>query len=172
MTASQDSFNASSKPQRDAPEVLIFPPAILFVTLALGVALRWLVPLGLLVQVPLIPRLIAGAALFAAGVALAASGRRRLMRSGTNVNPMLPTTAIVTDGVYGWTRNPLYVGGNLALVGIALAAGSEWVLLLIIPAAALLHFGVVLPEERYLEAKFGDTYRRYKARAPRYFGPF
>jgi protein-S-isoprenylcysteine O-methyltransferase Ste14 len=52
--------------------------------------------------------------------------------------------------------------------GIAIALASDWTLVLLVPAAFVLHFGVVLREERYLARKFGDDYRRYLAQVPRY----
>jgi protein-S-isoprenylcysteine O-methyltransferase Ste14 len=58
------------------------------------------------------------------------------------------------------------------IVGIAIVFASEWMLLILIPAAAVLHFGVVLREERYLELRFGDEYRRYRQAVPRYGWPF
>jgi protein-S-isoprenylcysteine O-methyltransferase Ste14 len=79
-----------------------------------------------------------------------------------------PTTALVTDGIFGRTRNPLYVGILFALCGIALIFDLDWVLLLILPSCLLLHFAVVRREERYLEREFGEVYRRYKERVPRY----
>jgi protein-S-isoprenylcysteine O-methyltransferase Ste14 len=57
----------------------------------------------------------------------------------------------------------------VALCGIALIFDLDWVLLLIVPSSVFLHFAVVRREERYLEQKFGDAYRRYKTRVPRYF---
>ena len=81
---------------------------------------------------------------------------------------MRPTTALVTDGVFGHTRNPLYVGISVALCGVALIFDLDWVVLLILPSCLLLHFAVVRREEIYLEQKFGDAYRHYKARVPRY----
>lgn len=75
---------------------------------------------------------------------------------------------LVTEGVFGQTRHPLYVGVSAALCGIALIFGLDWLLLLIVPSCVILHFAVVRPEELYLERKFGDAYQRYKARVPRY----
>lgn len=92
-----------------------------------------------------------------------------LRRRDLYVNPSQPTTRLVTDGVFGHTRNPLYVGVSVALCGLALIFDLDWILLLIVPSFVLLHFAVVRREERYLEQKFGDAYRHYKARVPRYF---
>ena len=95
------------------------------------------------------------------------AGQRALLRHGTNINPLRPTTALVTDGIFRRTRNPLYVGVSVALCGVAVIFSLDWMLILILPACAIL--AVVLREERYLEQKFGDAYRRYKERVPRYF---
>ena len=65
-------------------------------------------------------------------------------------------------------RNPLYVGGGLAFTGLAIGLALDGVLLLLLPRFALLLYGVVPPEEQYLEHKFGERYRRYRASVPRY----
>jgi protein-S-isoprenylcysteine O-methyltransferase Ste14 len=62
----------------------------------------------------------------------------------------------------------MYVGLILLLAGIAAVLASDWLVILLVPTVLVLHFGVVLREERYLEAKFGEDYRRYKASVPRY----
>ncbi len=62
----------------------------------------------------------------------------------------------------------MYVGGSIAALGLALVLDSDWMILLLVPALLVLHFGVVLREERYLESKFGETYRSYKTAVPRY----
>ena len=103
-----------------------------------------------------------------AGLQTTSAGRRALLRRGTNVNPSQPTTALVTDGVFGRTRNPLYVGVSVALCGIALIFALDWILLLIIPSCVILDFAVVRREELYLEWKFGEAYLRYKECVPRY----
>jgi len=65
-------------------------------------------------------------------------------------------------------RNPAYQGGTLALLGLALLLKADWIVVLMVPALLLLHYGVVLREEQYLELKFGQINRDYKARVPRY----
>jgi protein-S-isoprenylcysteine O-methyltransferase Ste14 len=152
----------------DRSQFVIFPPVIPYSTLAIACTLQWLEPLGLLVQLGQAMRIVAGVAIFAAGMAIMAAGHRAMSRHGTAVNPLRPTTALVTDGVFRYTRNPLYVGVSIALCGIALIAALDWVLVLIAPACVLLHYAVVRREERYLEHKFGEAYRRYRERVPRY----
>ena len=153
----------------DRPDVIVFPPVIPLATLVLACVLQWLAPLGWIADLDTPVRVGMGLVIALAGLVTTSAGRRALVKSGTNVNPSQPTTTLVTDGVYGHTRNPLYVGVSVALCGIALIFDLDWMLLLIIPSCIFLHFAVVKREERYLEQKFGDVYRRYKSRVPRYF---
>jgi protein-S-isoprenylcysteine O-methyltransferase Ste14 len=153
----------------DRPDVIVFPPVIPLATLALAGVLQWLAPLGLIASFDAPIRIGIGLIVAGGGLLTTSAGRRALIRSGTNVNPSQPTTTLVTDGVFGHTRNPLYVGVSVALCGLALIFDLDWMLLLIVPSCVLLHFAVVRREEHYLEQKFGDAYRRYKERVPRYF---
>jgi len=149
----------------DSPHVIILPPLLYVLALAAGLLLNWLVPLPLL---PSSSRYWIGGLLAALGVTLAAWGRSVMERAGTNVNPMLPTTALVTTGPFRRSRNPLYVALTLMYVGLALLTNSLWVIVLLVPVLLILHYGVVRREERYLEAKFGEAYRDYRARVGRY----
>jgi protein-S-isoprenylcysteine O-methyltransferase Ste14 len=152
----------------DCPKVIVFPPLIPLLTLALACALQWLEPLGLIAEFGRPWRFGLGVIVVIAGLLTTSAGRRALLRHGTNVNPSQPTTALVTEGVFGRTRNPLYVGVSVALCGIALIFALDWIWLLIVPSCVILHFAVVRREESYLEGKFGEAYRRYKERVPRY----
>jgi protein-S-isoprenylcysteine O-methyltransferase Ste14 len=153
---------------QDRPNLVIFPPLILVVVLVLAIALQWLAPLGALGAYGQTWRLIVGGGLLLIGLVLTQAGARTLLSQGTNVNPHKPAVALATDGIYRWTRNPMYVGGLPRMIGIAVVFALDWLLLLMVPAAFVLHFGIVRREERYLAGKFGDEYRRYCARVPRY----
>ncbi|MEO8318675.1 MAG: isoprenylcysteine carboxylmethyltransferase family protein [Bradyrhizobium sp.] len=153
----------------DRPAVVVFPPVIPLTTLAIACVLQWLVPLGWFAGLEPSVRIGIGAVIALSGLLTTSAGRRALIKSGTNVSPSQPTTQLVTDGVFAHTRNPLYVGVSVALCGVALIFDLDWVVLLILPSCVLLHFAVVRREEIYLEQKFGDAYRHYKARVPRYF---
>ncbi len=74
----------------------------------------------------------------------------------------------MTTGIHGWTRNPIYRGLFLFYGGIALVARSPWMLIFLLPVAVTMRYGVVAREEAYLERRFGDTYRNYKARVRRW----
>jgi protein-S-isoprenylcysteine O-methyltransferase Ste14 len=153
----------------DRAKFIIFPPVIPYSTLAIACILQWLEPLGLVARIERDLRIWLGLLVVVVGLATMSAGRRAMLRHGTNINPLRPTTALVTDGVFRRTRNPLYVGVSVALCGVALIFALDWMLILILPACVILHFAVVRCEELYLEQKFGDAYRRYKERVPRYF---
>ena len=91
-----------------------------------------------------------------------------MQATSTNVNPSLPTTAIVTSGPFRFSRNPLYVGLTLLYFGLTLAFNTWWSVVLLVPILIIMHRGVVLREECYLEQKFGETYRQYRSKVRRY----
>ena len=109
-----------------------------------------------------------GAVLVVSGFVMIGLGTRRFVAAGTNIPPNLPTTALVVDGVYGRTRNPLYLGSTLVYLGLSVAAGSLWAIMLVVPLLWVINVGVIAREESYLERKFGDAYRAYKARVRRW----
>jgi protein-S-isoprenylcysteine O-methyltransferase Ste14 len=157
---------------KDAAAVIAPPPLIALAALLVGLALDWLIPayvLTLLLSVEL--RIILGVLLVAAGAALGITARGAFVRVGTSVNPYQPSTLLVTTGIYGYLRNPMYVGLAFIVAGLGIALASDWTLVMLVVAALTVHFGVVKREERYLGAKFGELYRRYMAAVPRYGWP-
>ena len=91
-----------------------------------------------------------------------------MTRAGSNVPTRLPTTTIVETGPYRFTRNPIYLGMFLGLIGLAIAFDNFWLLMMLALFALVIRYGVVAREEAYLERKFGDVYRRYRARVRRW----
>jgi protein-S-isoprenylcysteine O-methyltransferase Ste14 len=85
------------------------------------------------------------------------------------VPPTKPSTALVTDGIYRRTRNPMYLGLSLILFGIAFAADSLWFLIVLTIAIFAVTKLAIEPEERYLADLFGTPYRDYKSRVRRWF---
>jgi protein-S-isoprenylcysteine O-methyltransferase Ste14 len=134
--------------------------------LAAATVLEAVVPLSVVAYPS--ARYVAGAIFIVAGFAgiFAAAGRFRA--AGTNIPPDLPTTALVTEGIYARTRNPFYLGSTLVYLGLAVAAGSLWAIVLMVPMLWVINVGVVAREERYLERKFGEAYRTYKGRVRRW----
>ncbi len=151
----------------DVAGVIALPPLIFLGFLAAATVLEAVVPLQVLAARAL-ARYLAGAALAACGFVMIGIGTRRFLAAGTNIPPTLPTTALVVEGIYGRTRNPLYLGTTLVYLGLSVAAGSLWAIVLAVPLLWVINVGVVAREERYLERKFGDAYRAYKARVRRW----
>lgn len=149
----------------DTPRVLIFPPLLFGGTLLAGLILHWLHPIYL---IPAIAARIGGTAVFILSAMFAQRAQGALERAATNVRPDRPTTTVVTEGPYRITRNPMYVATLGMYVGVAVFANAAAPLLLLIPMFAVLHWGIVRREERYLESKFGDEYRAYRARVRRW----
>jgi len=152
---------------RDTPGVIAPPPLLFLGMLGLALAIERLVrrlPTG----VPRPARLGVAVVLLVAAVALLAGALRRFRVARTNPEPWKPATTVVADGVYRHTRNPMYLGMTLIYVALALATDSGVALLLVPALLALVHYGVIAREERYMEARFGDDYRRYRASVRRW----
>ena len=158
---------------RNTAGVIAPPPLLALGAVLVGIALDWLLPAYVLTALLThTGRIVIGLFLIATGLAIGIAGRGLFVRVGTDVNPYRPSRVLVTTGIFAYVRNPMYVGLALLVAGIAVALASDWTLVMLVIAALLVHFGVVRREERYLEAKFGDAYRRYKAAVPRYGLPF
>jgi len=153
----------------DNPGMVVRPPILYLGTLIVGLIVNAIWP-GTLFggAVNTVVRVMVGLLMLAAGVALVSSAIRRLARADTGVRAHQTTTTIVSDSVYAYSRNPIYVGLTLIYFGIAVTADNLWLAILLIPALALLRYGVIAREERYLERKFGEQYLAYKARVRRW----
>jgi protein-S-isoprenylcysteine O-methyltransferase Ste14 len=152
----------------DYADVAIKPPFLFLGALALGCLLSLLLPVGSRLGSANGLALSVGLTFVAIGFALAALSVRRFRLAGTSVVPGQPSTALVVEGPYHVTRNPIYIGFVLVYFGLAVMLTSVWVLLLLIPVLIVLQRSVVKPEEDYLERQFGEDYRKYKARVPRW----
>jgi protein-S-isoprenylcysteine O-methyltransferase Ste14 len=150
---------------RDTPDVIARPPLLYIGALALGLAIDWASPAPFLPQTL---QYIAGAALIVLAGALAGWAFARFIRAGTNIPTNRPTTALVTAGPYRFSRNPIYAALTLLYLGIALAVDSVWIAALIVPVLITIRYGVIAREEIFLERKFSDAYREYKARVRRW----
>lgn len=149
----------------DHPGVLIFPPLLFVICLACGATAYLVYPFRLGFGSWLRG---SGGLVVLAAIAFALWGQRSMRAAGTNINPNLPATAVVSDGPFAFTRNPLYVSLLAMFAGIGVLTASLAFLAVLVPFALVLHFGVVLREERYLETKFGDAYLGYKSRVRRW----
>ena len=149
----------------DRAGVIFPPPLIMLLALIAAIALQRFWPLSVASRAVAVTL---GVAFCLFGIGIAAWGRITLVRGGTDVSPYRPTTSIITGGPYRFTRNPLYVGIQSLFIGLSLLVGTWWGLVLLVPAFLILHFGVVLREEAYLEHKFGQPYLAYKSSVRRW----
>jgi len=151
----------------DVAGVIALPPFIFLGFLVAATALEAIAPLPFW-GAHALGRYVTGAVVGLGGFIIIGLGTGRLVAAGTNIPPNLPATALVVDGIYERTRNPLYLGSTLVYLGLSIAAGSLWAMVLAVPLLWVINVGVIAREERYLERKFGDTYRAYKSRVRRW----
>jgi protein-S-isoprenylcysteine O-methyltransferase Ste14 len=150
----------------DTAQVIIPPPLAWGLAIVAGLALKWLVPLPFLPAD--LPTGWLGAIVFVLALALGVWAIVTMTRAGSNVPTNLPTTTIVESGPYRFTRNPIYLGMFLVLTGLAIAFDNLWLLIMLLPFALVIRYGVVAREEAYLERKFGDVYLDYRSRVRRW----
>lgn len=152
---------------RDGAAVRIPPPFVFLAAIFAGIALpRLLLPLPL--GLPELVRTLAakGAALFGAGFMVSAMAL--FHRTGQNPEPWKSTPELIFKGPYRLTRNPMYLGMTLLQGAAGLWLSNGWILILIPVALAGVYWTAVRHEEAYLESKFGDAYRDYKASVRRW----
>jgi protein-S-isoprenylcysteine O-methyltransferase Ste14 len=151
------------------PNVVIKPPTLYFAAFVLGLIVELLDPLPLLPPGSLVQiRIPFGACLSIVGVVLMALAIRQFARAGTNVPTNQPVEAFVTNGLYAYSRNPIYVGLALIYFGIAIVANSFWLVILWVPVAIIMRHGVVAREEAHLRAKFHEDYEHYSSEVRRW----
>ena len=149
----------------DNANVVVLPPVIFVVALLLGLPIDFVVPTQVL---PRTPALWLGAVLILISIPIVVSAMRELDKAKTAIDVRKPTTALVRTGAFQFSRNPVYLAMVMLYLGIASLINSLWICLLVVPAVTILHLGVIRREEGYLEQKFGEDYRRYKAQIHRW----
>lgn len=148
--------------------VPVRPPNLFLGSLALGAILELIYPIG--------PGLAGGSAravwiglgIAVVGIALGWKAIVQFTEAGTTVPLDEPTDALVTNGLYAWSRNPIYVALTTAYSGLAIALTSGWALILLPFTLFFLQKTVIEREEELLAREFGDTYLEYKKKVPRW----
>ncbi len=149
----------------DKANVVVLPPVIFVVSLLLGLLIDFMVPVRVLSRTP---ALWLGALLILISIPIFVSAMRELVKAKTAFDVRKPTTAIVRTGAFRFSRNPIYLAMIMLYLGIASLINSLWIYALLVPAAIVLQIGVIWREENYLEQKFGEDYRHYKAQVRRW----
>ena len=153
-------------PHEDKPGIVIPPPLLFVLPLAVAFVADKLAPTGF-VHRP--ARWIVGSFFVLAGLALNIAGFLTQRRAGTDPIPFNPTTRIVSHGIYRFSRNPMYAGFGLWTLGVAFLVNSVWMLLAVPIGIVVTDRFVITKEEQYLKRKFGEEYLRYKRRVRRWF---
>jgi len=153
------------KSDADSAQVKFPPPLIALLSILFGALFNWFWPAPMVSESWRWPL---GALLILAGVGILVSCSRLFKKAQTNIRPTKTTSNIVTTGIYGLSRNPIYLAFVIVGVGIAIAVNSLWIALMQIPVVLLIRKFVIAKEEHYLESKFGDEYRNYKLKVRRW----
>jgi protein-S-isoprenylcysteine O-methyltransferase Ste14 len=111
---------------------------------------------------------VVGGVMIVAAIGIGALALERFLRTGQNPEPWTPTPALVANGIYRFTRNPMYLAMSLAQFGFGLAGGILWFSLLTPLSMAIVARIAICPEEAYLAEKFGDDYDDYRRRVRRW----
>lgn len=158
-------MDSTSKISKDHSGVVVPPPLIYIGFFLVGIAFQRYLPIA---RIPVGIGRVLGAVLAFSCLMLATWSIRRFWASGTSIVPIRPTTALVIEGPYRLTRNPMYLGLLLLYMGVACWFGLLWPLLLAPVLVWAMGAAVIGREERYLARKFGDEYRRYQAQVRRW----
>ena len=143
----------------------LLPPVFLFVGIILMLGLDFLLPIARLLS---FPWTLIGIFVMAVGIALTLAGARTIKRHGTTIKPFEVSSSLVRTGLFAFTRNPIYVGMIVFLVGVALLLGKLSPFAICIAFALLLHYRFVRMEERMLAERFGAEWQDYSVRVRRW----
>jgi protein-S-isoprenylcysteine O-methyltransferase Ste14 len=153
---------------KDRPAIIAPPPLLGLACIAAGFIAARFKPLPFFPGPPSV-RVAISVVLYLVPVVIVFIARRELIEHKEHPNPYKPTAAIVSSGIYRFSRNPIYVAFFIVVLATAVAANNAWLLIAIVVLFVLLQFGVVRAEERYLSGKFGEEYDAYRKTTRRWF---
>lgn len=162
-----DSQHTPANDARTRPSAVPWPPLLLVAIVVMSVVMARVMPLAW-PGVDDIPARILGYGFGALGIALIAWAAIAFRRAQTTILPHAGATALVTTGPFRRFRNPIYLGDTLILLSLAEITHNIWFVIAAAIFAVLVTWLAILPEERHLEAKFGETYLAYKAQSRRW----
>lgn len=141
------------------------PPLVYLAGIAAGFGVDWLIPLrGLSLET----QLVVGLPIIVLAIVLVLMSAWELSRAGTSPLHERPTTKVIAHGLYGMSRNPIYVAMTLGCIGVAITADRVWILVATAVAVLVIDRMVITREELFLEARFGGDYLAYKAQVRRW----
>lgn len=150
------------------PNKVPWPPIIYLAAIAIAIVLGLTYPLPWITE-PISDLLFAAGWLAVAGVvAIELSAMRALKRGNTTIRPDKASDHLVTDGAFSFTRNPIYFGNTLLMIGIGLILGSLWFIIMALVAAFATQKLAIEREEKHLLARFGKKYIDYAKKVRRW----
>lgn len=151
-----------------APSRVPWPPIIYLLAIAIAIMLTLLYPLPWITE-PISDLLFAAGWLAILGVvAIEVSAIRALRRGNTTIRPDKASDHLVMDGPFSFTRNPIYFGNTLLMIGIGMVSSSLWFIALALIAAFATQKLAIEREERHLQSRFGKKYLDYTKRVRRW----
>jgi protein-S-isoprenylcysteine O-methyltransferase Ste14 len=154
--------------KKDNPGVIAPPPLIFLSGLLLGGIVQWFYPLYIFPPEYLFVARSSGVLLIIFGLGIIFAAKMKMQKANTNIEPWKPTNAIISDGIYSYSRNPIYVAMVLIYLGVTFVFNAVWFLPFLILVLMAMQYGVILREERYLQEKFGKNYSDYKKKVRRW----
>lgn len=148
----------------ERPNRLPWPPMILAIAIIIAWLLGRLVPIGIAPAWPAI-----GVGLIAIALLIDVTAMVTMWRARTSILPTEPALTLITHGIFGWSRNPIYVGNIIILVGAGFWGGNGWYWLAAPVAFVAIGRLAIAREEEHLSDRFGEDFERYRARVRRWF---
>jgi protein-S-isoprenylcysteine O-methyltransferase Ste14 len=136
----------------------------------ISIVLHFIAPLSLPQGIFRQVVMLAGIAFIVSGISIIVLARREFARYGQPTDPGHSTSQVVKTGVFAVSRNPLYLGSALLFFGLALALNVLWAVAALLVSIVLCHYILIVPEEKYLTAKFGEEYQEYTTTVRRWLG--
>lgn len=158
--------NKNMESSTNRPRIFVIPPVIYLICVFAGITAELLFPTEIHF---IVSARIAGVVIFFIGFGIAYWSVKGMKKANTNVSPLKATTHLVTSGTFKFCRNPIYLGLAITIIGTAFVASNLWLFALLIVYIFWIHFGVIKPEENFLEQAFGDEYLSYKTQIGRWF---
>ncbi|MCC3862144.1 methyltransferase family protein [Pseudemcibacter aquimaris] len=150
---------------QDHAKIIMHPPVFYIIAALIGLGIDYFFPLSFGFEGA---TGTAGILLFILGVIIAILSMKNFAKDKQSPSVHAPTHNIYTSGIYGYTRNPIYLGALIWLMAAAVYFDKAWIFIMSAPLIVFLNKAVIEKEEAYLEEKFGDEYRSYKKKVRRW----
>ena len=144
-----------------AAQVWFFPPYLVLLGLVISFLLEFLLYRNQIFHYSIVYRLV-GIILTIGSILLFVKSVKMFSARNEKLHPRSISTQVFKDGPFRFSRNPIYLAMVILLIGISLTFNSFWFLYSGVVIAIMLHYGVIIPEENYLEKEFGKDYLEYK----------